>query len=255
MADFPSEFTVYLAESEEDLRAAQALRYAVFVREMGADGAQVDHRATLEKDYFDAFCDHLLIAETGTDRVIGVYRLMRSDQAQLAGRFYSEAEYDISALKSSGRRLLELGRSCLHPDFRGGTALLHLWAGLSDYVASHDIEVLFGVASFPGRDLKALAGSLSVLHDSYLAPATLRCRSKHYQPMNLLPADQLDRRQAMIDCPALIKAYLRLGGVVGDGAYVDDAFNTTDVCMILDTTQMSSRQKRLYGNQKQEVAG
>lgn len=248
----PSEFTVSLARSPADLRAAQALRYEVFVREMGGDGDLVDHQAGLEQDQFDAFCDHMLITETASNRVIGVYRLMRSDQAALAGGFYSKSEYDLGPLIASDRRLLELGRSCLHPDFRGGKALFHLWAGLSDYVETHGIEVLFGVASFAGQDLTALAGPLSVLHHDYLAPAALRCRSLDYQRMDLLAPADVDRRRAMIDCPALIKAYLRLGGVVGDGAFVDRAFNTTDVCMILDTARMTARQKRIYGNKRTE---
>lgn len=250
MAASEADFSVYLATTDADLRAAQALRYEVFVAEMGADGAHIDHEEALEKDGYDAFCDHMLIAETGSDRVVGVYRLLRCDQAKAAGGFYSQSEYDLTPLTSSGRKLLELGRSCLHPDFRGGTALMHLWAGLSDYVMRHNIEVLFGVASFPGKDLQALAGSLSALHYNYLAPEPLRCRSRRYQPMNILPADEFDRRAAMINCPALIKAYLRLGGVVGDGAYIDEAFNTTDVCMILDTARMSARQKRMYGTQE-----
>lgn len=247
-----AEFKVFLAQGDDDLRAAQALRYEVFVREMGADGALVDHEARLERDHFDPFCDHMLIAEAGSDRIIGVYRLMRSDQAEAAGGFYGKSEYDLSPLISSGRRLLELGRSCLHPDFRGGKALFHLWNGLSDYVVAHEIEVLFGVASFAGQDLDALAGTLSVLHHDYLAPEDLRCRSLAYQPMDLLPQQKVDRRQAMVDCPALIKAYLRLGGVVGDGAYIDRAFNTTDVCMILDTAKMTARQRRIYAGQRSE---
>jgi putative hemolysin len=252
MADTQSEFTVSLARSEADLRAAQTLRYEVFVQEMGANGALVDHQNGLEQDQFDVFCDHMLITETATGRVIGVYRLMRSDQARKAGRFYSEAEYDLSALRASGRRLLELGRSCLHPDFRGGKALFHLWSGLSAYVEAHQIEVLFGVASFAGTDLAALSGPLAVLHQDYLAPEALRCRSRRYQRMDLLPPDKIDRRRAMIDCPALIKAYLRLGGRVGDGAYIDHDFNTTDVCMILDTARMTDRQKRIYSGNKIE---
>ncbi len=255
MADPQSEFTVSLAQSDADLRAAQALRYEVFVGEMGADGALVDHHSGLEKDQFDAFCDHMLITETATGRVIGVYRLMRGEQAQKAGRFYSEAEYDLGALITSGRRLLELGRSCLHPQFRGGKALFYLWSGLSAYVETHQIEVLFGVASFAGTDLEALSGPLSVLRQDYLAPETLRCRSRRYQRMDLLPPEKVDRRQAMIDCPALIKAYLRLGGRVGDGAYIDHDFNTTDVCMILDTAQMTARQKRIYSGSKIEGQG
>lgn len=244
----PPEFKVVLARNASDLEEAQALRYAVFVREMGGDGALVDHEAGLEKDQYDAHCDHMLIRDCKSDRVVGVYRLMRSEQAEAAGGFYCKSEYDLAPLIASGRRLLELGRSCLHPEFRGGNALFHLWAGLADYVAAHDIEVLFGVASFAGQNIEALAPSLSVLHQDYLAPPELRCRSLDYQRMDLLTPAQINRRQAMVACPALIKAYLRLGGVVGDGAYVDRAFNTTDVCMILDTAKMSARQKRVYAS-------
>ncbi|WP_417714553.1 GNAT family N-acetyltransferase [Pseudophaeobacter arcticus] len=250
MAESPTEFTVSLAKNDADLRAAQALRYEVFVNEMGADGALVDHREGLEKDKFDAFCDHMIIRETATQRVVGVYRLMRSDQARRAGGFYSDAEYDLGPLIGSGRRLLELGRSCLHPAFRGGKALFYLWVGLNDYVTEHDVEILFGTASFAGTDLAALAGPLSVLNRDYLAPEPLRCRSRSYQSMDLLPPGAVDRKRAMIACPALIKAYLRLGGTVGEGAFVDHAFNTTDVLMILDTAAMSARQKRFYSTPK-----
>mgnify|MGYP000618778576 CR=1 FL=1 len=250
MVDSPPEFTVSLAQDAADLQAAQALRYEVFVEEMGADGALVDHQQGLEKDRFDAFCDHMIIREAAQGRAIGVYRLMRSDQAQQAGGFYSDAEYDLGPLISSKRRLLELGRSCLHPDFRGGRALFYLWSGLNDYVVQHNIEVLFGTASFAGTDLEALAGSLTVLNQDYLAPEPLRCRSRRYQAMDLVPACAVDRKRAMVDCPALIKAYLRLGGTVGDGAFVDHDFNTTDVMMILDTARMTARQKRFYSTTK-----
>jgi putative hemolysin len=180
--------------------------------------------------------------------VVGVYRLMREDQAAEAGQFYSESEYDLGLLRQSGRRLLELGRSCLHRDYRGGLAMYHLWSALAQYVDQHGIELLFGVASFHGTDAAALAEPLSMLHHNHLAPPELRVRARaaHFQSMDLVPADRIDRRAAMVRTPALIKAYLRLGGVVGEGAFVDHAFNTTDICLILDTSQMSARQRRLY---------
>ncbi|CUH82388.1 N-acyl amino acid synthase, PEP-CTERM/exosortase system-associated [Tritonibacter multivorans] len=247
MQDEAAGFTVKIAETEDELRAAQALRYDVFVRELGGDGDLVDHEQGLERDRFDPFFDHMIVKDDATGQTIGVYRLLRDDQAAEMGRFYSEDEYDLSPLRASGRKLLELGRSCLHPDYRGGAAMFHLWSGLADYVAEHKIEILFGVASFHGTDPVPLANSLSMLHHNHLAPADLRVRSKVFQPMNLVAPDALDRRQAMIDTPALIKAYLRLGGYVGEGAFVDHAFNTTDICLILDTEKMSTRQSRLYG--------
>lgn len=248
MPDAGPAFTVKLAETAHERRAAQELRYEVFVRELGGGGALVDHDAGLERDRFDSFGDHLLLWDQSIGRLAGVYRLMRAEQAEEAGQFYSESEYDLDLLKASGKRLLELGRSCLHPEYRGGTAMMHLWNGLAQYVSAHGIELLFGVASFHGTDAQALAGPLSLLHRSHLAPPELRVRARaeHYQRMDLVPPDQIDRKAAMVQVPALIKAYLRLGGVVGDGAFVDHEFNTTDVCLILDTGRLNAQAARLY---------
>lgn len=245
------DFHLKLAETEAELRAAQALRYAVFVSELGGTGALIDHAAGLEKDAYDPFFDHLLLFDrrrAAGDQVVGVYRLLRGDQAARLGRFYSEEEYDLAPLRATGRKLLELGRSCVHADYRGGTAMYELWGGLADYVAAHGIEILFGVASFHGTDITTLAPPLSLLHHRHLAPPDLRvqARAPHSQTMNLIDAAAIDRRAAMVATPALIKAYLRLGGFVGEGAYIDHAFNTTDVCLVMDTAQMNARQTRLY---------
>ena len=252
MPDNGPAFTVKIAETEDELRAAQALRYDVFVQELGGGGDMVDHEAGLERDRFDPFFDHMIVRDAGSGRVVGVYRLLRDDQARAAGQFYSEDEYDLSVLKSSGRKLLELGRSCLHPEYRGGMAMFHLWSALAEYVTAHGIEVLFGVASFHGTDVNALAQPLSLLHQNHLAPPELRVRARDesFQPMDLVAPEALDRRRAMVETPALIKAYLRLGGFVGEGAFVDHAFNTTDVCLVLDTARMNDRQRRLYTSER-----
>ncbi len=252
MSETAVEFEVKLAETEAEQRAAQALRYEVFVRELGGGGDSADHQLGIERDRFDAHADHLLVRHVPTQSVVGVYRLLRQDQAARAGQFYSEDEYDLQLLKSCGRPLLELGRSCLHKDFRGGMAMYHLWNGLARYVQAHGIEVLFGVASFHGTDLGPLAQPLSLLRQAHLAPPELRVRAQpaHFQPMDLVAPDKLDRGAAMRATPALIKAYLRLGGFVGDGAYVDHAFNTTDVCLVLDIARMNERQRRLYTGQR-----
>jgi putative hemolysin len=245
-----AQFTLRLARDEEDIRAAQRLRYDVFIRELGGDGPMVDHAAGLERDAFDPYFDHLLLIdeERREDRVIGVYRLLRGERARELGQFYTEGEYDLTPLKNTGRRLLELGRSCVHRDYRGGSAMYHLWNGLAEYVLQHEIEILFGVASFHGTDVEALKQPLSYLYHNHLAPEEMRVRARapHRQDMNLLAPDQLDRRAAMVATPALIKAYLRVGGSVGDGAYVDRAFNTTDVCLLVDTAAMSARHRNFY---------
>ncbi|WP_417524819.1 GNAT family N-acetyltransferase [Marinovum sp.] len=246
------EFSVRLARSEDEIRAAQALRYQVFVEELGGGGAMVDHGARLERDRFDPYFDHLLLYDTAREAapVVGVYRVLRDDQAAAMGQFYSDEEYDLGPLRASGRRLMELGRSCLHPDYRGGAAMFHLWQALAEYVEEHAIEVLFGVASFHGTDAKALAQPLSSLYHNHLAPEELRVRARpaQYQHMDLLPPDQIDRKQAMLQTPALIKAYLRLGGMVGEGAWIDHAFNTTDVCLVMDTARMNAKQRQIYAS-------
>ena len=162
-------FTLRLAQDARDLQAAQRLRYSVFVQELGADGPLVDHAARLERDDFDDIFDHLLLIDTRRDPakledVVGVYRLLPSDRLGPGGRFYSEGEYDLGPLRASGRKLLELGRSCVHIDHRGGAAMFHLWNGLAEYVLERGIEVLFGAASFHGTDIPALAQPLSYLY-------------------------------------------------------------------------------------------
>ncbi len=250
-------FSVKIAQTEAELQAAQRLRYRVFVEELGATGPLVEHDAMLERDKFDHHFDHLILTDAALpvdpiDQVIGVYRLLRREQADQIGQFYSEDEYDLSALKTSGRRLLELGRSCLHADYRGGMAMFHLWNALSAYVEEHEIEILFGVASFHGTDVTEHAAALSLLHARHLAPPDIRPRAQSgvFQSMDLVPPDQIDPRAAMLTVPPLIKAYLRMGGFVGEGAYLDHAFNTTDVCLILDTARMNDKNRQLYARDR-----
>ena len=241
-----------LAETPQDRLAAKRLRYEVFVAERGGDGPLVDHAVRLERDRFDPFCDHLLLIDPARDpaalnHVVGAYRLMDGAGAAQAGGFYSASEYDLAPLLHSGRKLLELGRSCVHPEYRGGTAVFLLWNGVADYAQARGIELLFGVASFAGTDVDALAQPLSWLHHNHLAPKDLRvtARGASAHRMDLLPASALDRTVALEGIPALIRSYLRLGGSVGDGAFVDHAFNTTDVFLLLDMAAMASRRRGL----------
>ncbi|SNX75061.1 ornithine-acyl[acyl carrier protein] N-acyltransferase [Cereibacter ovatus] len=252
IADDPH-LVLRLAASERDLKAAQRLRYRVFVEELGGSGDLVDHAARLECDAFDAHCDHLLLIDrrrdaAALDDVVGVYRLLPGDRADACGRFYTEGEYDLGPLRRSGRRLLELGRSCVDADYRGGPAMFLLWGGLADYVLDRGAELLFGVASFHGTDVAALAEPLSWLHHHHLAPEELRVRVNPDcgMAMDLIEAARIDRRAAMLAMPPLIKAYLRLGGFVGEGAWVDQAFNTTDVFLVMDTARMSAKHRDLY---------
>ena len=244
--------SVRLATDPADLEAAHRLRYAVFVEELGGDGPMVDHARRLERDAFDPLFDHLVLIDARRDRaardhVVGVYRLGRG----LSGRFYSDDEFDLRLLRRSGRRLLELGRSCVHRDHRGGSATHRLWSGVASYVRRHRIEILFGVASFHGADPDAIAGPLSLLHHGHLAPPALRVRAHAdaFVRMDRMPPERIDRLAAIRAIPSLIKGYLRLGGTVGEGAYVDRAFNTVDVCLVMDTARMSERHRAAYAGE------
>lgn len=249
--------TLRLARDARDLRAAQRLRYEVFVAELGARGPMIDHANRLEVDAFDPYFDHLLLIDQRRDPatlsdVVGVYRLLPPEALAAAGRYYSEGEFDLSRLKSSGRRLLELGRTCVHPDLRGGAAMFLMWNGLAEYVLERRIEVLFGAASFHGTDASALAQPLSLLHHFHRAPLSLRVTPQpaQAQAINLLPEAQVDRVAAMAGIPALIKAYLRLGGFVSDGAWIDRDFNTLDLCLVVDTAKMSVKHRDFYTRKK-----
>ena len=253
-------FDIRIARDEADLLAVQRLRYQVFVEELGGDGPLVDHEARLERDEFDEVVDQLLLIDTRRDpaqldHVVGAYRLLPGDRAASLGRFYCDSEYDLTKLKASGRKLLELGRSCVLPEYRGGAGLLLLWNALSEYVLDQEIEILFGVASFHGLDAQALAQPLSWLHHHHLAPEDLRPTALPggYQRMDLIAEADLDRRAAMVAMPALIKAYLRLGGTVGEGAFLDRPFNTTDVLLLMDTAAMSQKHRDYYTSRWQKA--
>tara|TARA_R110002110_G_scaffold264199_1_gene479925 strand:+ start:3742 stop:4515 length:774 start_codon:yes stop_codon:yes gene_type:complete len=244
------EFSVRIADGPCDIRQAQGLRYDVFITELGGDGASVDHAEKLESDRFDGFATHLMLedlAPAAPRRLVGVYRLMTDDMARGAGGFYSAAEFDLAPLLESKRSLLELGRSCLHVDYRGGAGMLKLWAALADYVAAQKIDLMFGVASFSGVNTADLAQPLSYLRHFHSAAPHISpiARTDNAVALDVIPKDRIDRKAAILAIPTLIKAYLRLGGVVGQGAYVDYAFNTTDVCLILDTELARARTKTM----------
>ncbi|MBY8975624.1 GNAT family N-acetyltransferase [Rhodobacteraceae bacterium NNCM2] len=251
-------FTVRLATCEEDVRAAQRLRYRVFVEEMGATPSPEDAAERRETDRFDPYFEHMLLIDNESDRpeiergVVGVYRLMRDTTAREGIGFYGQSEYDLSPVLNCGRQSVELGRSCVDVQVRGGAGMHMLWTGLGEYVNSRGIQILFGVASFHGNEIEPIAQALSYLHYNHLAPEDLRVRAvdSHYAPMNILPQDQVSRFEAMRQLPALIKAYIRLGGFVGEGAFIDRDFNTVDVCLLMDTTRMVERYRDYYSRER-----
>jgi putative hemolysin len=251
-------FTVRLAQSDDDVAAAQRLRYRVFVEEMGATPSPEDAAKRLERDRFDPYFEHLLLIDNECRNpdvvrgVVGVYRLLRGSRARAGIGFYGDSEYDLSLLKSYPRETLELGRSCVDAKHRGGAGMHMLWSGLGQYVGEHKVGIMFGVASFHGTDTAPIAQALSYLHHHHLAPPDLRVGAvaASRARMDILPPDRIDKMEAMQQMPALIKAYIRLGGFVGEGAYIDRDFNTVDVCLLMDTSRMVQRYHSFYSRKR-----
>ncbi len=249
-----SRYRVKLAETDAERAGAQRLRYRVFVEEMGARASAEQRAARREWDDFDPWFDHLILESLDPaiadplDRVVGVYRLMRDTAARAGPGFYGAGEYDLAPILASLRPSVELGRSCVAPEHRGGPAMHLLWNGLAEYVLDRGIEILFGVASFHGTDPEPLAEALSFLHHHHLAPPDLRVRARpeHYVAMDRLAPEAIDAARALRAIPPLIKAYLRLGGFVGEGAFVDRDFHTIDVCVVMDTARMTERYAGFY---------
>jgi putative hemolysin len=243
---------VRLAETAADIDAVQALRYRIFYESLGARPRPEMSRRRRDFDRFDNHCDHLLVLDCGHARgrnsVVGTYRLLRRDAARRLGGFYSASEYDIGPLVAQEGEILELGRSCVDTAYRQRPTLQLLWNGIAAYVFHHDIRLMFGCASLPGTDPNALAKPLSYLHYYHLAPLVLRPRalSQRYVDMRRLTMGEIDRGRALAALPPLIKGYLRLGGFVGDGAVIDDQFNTTDVCVLVKTDLVTSKYSRHF---------
>lgn len=243
---------VRLAESAAEVAAAQRLRYRVFYEEMLAKPSADMAAQRRDFDMFDGLCDHLLVidhaAGGGADSVVGTYRLIRRATAARAGSFYSSDEYDISRIEEYPGEVLELGRSCVDIAYRSRGTMQLLWRGIAAYVAHYDIKLLFGCASLPGTDAKALALPLSYLYYHHLAPPALRpvALPHRYIDMAMMEEHAIDPRRGLNEVPPLIKGYLRVGGFVGEGAVVDHQFNTTDVSIVVKTDMITDKYLRHY---------
>lgn len=246
-----TEVEVRLARNEDEVAAAQRLRYRVFFDEMGAHPNPAAQASGRDEDKYDAVCDHLLAV--ANNQVVGTYRLIRREAAEAVGGFYTTDEFDISSLLSYPGNLLELGRSCVDANWRSRGAVQQLWQGLAAYIVEHRIDLLFGCASLPGTDPSLHGPQLAYLRDHHRAPVELRTRalSPHAVDTSALAAQDGDQRRLFCALPPLLKGYLRAGAWVGEGAVIDPHFNTTDVLVVMDTAAISSRyQRRFEGNKR-----
>jgi putative hemolysin len=251
---------VRLARKKSELRRAQRLRYKVFYEEMSAVPGALAMLSRRDEDAYDAVFDHLLVIDRGDasdgrrwrrSKVVGTYRMLRQEVAELNDGFYTQGEYDIAPLLAAKPdcSFMELGRSCVLKPYRNKRTLELLWQGVWSYVREHGADVMIGCASFEGTDPSAHAEALSFLYHTALAPEEWRVRAHSHLrvEMNMLPRERINARRALKALPPLIKGYLRLGALIGDGAVIDRQFGTTDVMIILPVEQIRTRYFAHFG--------
>ncbi|ASY54994.1 GNAT family N-acetyltransferase [Sinorhizobium sp. CCBAU 05631] len=245
-----------LARTAAEIDAAQAVRYRVFVEEMKAQVAPEAERRKRDVDGWDAICDHLLVLDTSIEgdaeeQIVGTYRLLRQEVAVRATGFYSASEFAIGDLlaRHPDKRFMELGRSCVLPEYRTKRTVELLWQGNWAYALRHGIDAMFGCGSLPGVVPAEHALALSFLHHNILARDewAVAARPELYRTMDLMPSEAVNPKKALAALPPLIKGYMRLGAMVGDGAVVDHAFRTTDVLIVLPISNISGRYLNYYG--------
>jgi len=250
---------VRIARTAAEIDAVQALRYRVFYGEMGARADAATNTAQRDRDAFDQVADHLLVLDhaigSGSEGVVGTYRLIQREAAGRLGRFYSADEYDIAPIVAFPGRILELGRSCVDAAYRGRVAMQLLWRGIAAYVFHYQIDLMFGCASLHGTDPDALAAELTYLYFNHLAPPAVRPRAlpNRFVEMRRMAPHNLDPKRVQALLPPLIKGYLRLGGFVGDGAVIDPQFNTTDVAVVVKTDLVTDKYYRHYERQLRDA--
>lgn len=231
--------TFSLARSVAEVTEAQRIRFKVFGEEMGAKLPSA--ALGLDIDRFDAFCDHLLVRDHRDNKVVGTYRILPPDQAVNAGGYYSETEFDISRLAHLRNRMAEVGRSCVHPDYRDGSTITQLWSGLADYIGTHGHEYLIGCASISMGDGGHYAASVyTKLHKLHAAPAEYRVF-----PHCRLPLESLNSNLE-VTIPPLIKGYLRLGAYIAGEPAWDPDFNCADLFILMPVSRMNARYARHF---------
>ncbi len=229
----PARLYFSFARGPSEIAEAQRLRYKVFAEEMGANISSKDGH---DSDGFDAFCDHLLVRDGLTNQVVGTYRILGPDMANQAGGYYSAGEFDLSRLQHLFDRTVEVGRACVHQDYRHSSTITLLWAGLAKYMQINRYEFMIGCGSVGMADGGHMAASLyNKLQASYLSPPEYRVFPNCPLPMDALQKD-LD-----VACPALIKGYLRMGAYIcGEPAW-DPDFNTADMLVMLPLSRLDKR--------------
>lgn len=240
-----SKLNLSLATTPEEVKEVQRLRYKVFIESMGLSA--LSNPDGLDKDEFDDYCDHLIVRDSKSLKVVGTYRILGPNAARELGRYYSETEFDLSRLQHIRSGVAEAGRACIHPDYRSGSVIMLLWAGLAAYMRRERCSHLIGCASISltdgGQNAAAIYRSLTA---SDLSPLEYRVT-----PHLPFPLDEIDSSSTEARIPPLLKGYLRAGAwVCGDPAW-DPDFHSADLFVMLPLANLDNRYARHYGTGEQ----
>ena len=250
------DFVIKLADKKSELNKAQALRYSIFYKEKKAKSTFQKKITRLDYDKIDKFADHLIVIDKKRrgikNKVVGTYRLIRGDIASRFGGFYTSSEFDLTNILNSynHKQILELGRSCVHKDYRNGVIMNLLWKAIAEYIKLYDIKVLLGCASFQGTNVQKLSKELSYLRSNFSLPDEISVKSlvnSNYPVYNRNNINESGLR-IFVKLPPLIKGYLRVGGRVSDGFFIDYDFNTIDLCVVVQTDNIDEKYKNKYLN-------
>ena len=236
-------YSVGLALTPDEIEAAQRLRYRVFAEELGA--RLQTRKAGVDADFYDPHCEHLIVRDEQAGKVVGTYRILTPEAAAAVGSYYTDNEFDLTRLQHLRGGLVEVGRSCIDPDYRNGAVIALLWSKLAEFMARHDYGYLIGCASIGMVDGGHNAANLFVqMIDGHIAPLEYRVFPRHRLPYAQLVTGH------RAEVPPLLKGYLRAGAwICGDPAW-DPDFNTADLPLLLPMTRISPRYLKHFVNRQ-----
>jgi putative hemolysin len=237
-------YSVGLARTCAEIEEAQHLRYQVFRAEMGATLGQSKDALELDEDDFDADCRHLIVRDHESLKVVGCYRILTPEAARARGGYYSDREFDLSRLEALRPVSAEVGRACIHPDYRSGSVILLLWSGLARFLDDTGCRYAIGCASIPLAD--GHANAVQVYRDvaaQCLAPQEMRVTPRHPYPLrDVHPIAALNVPKV----PPLIKGYMRLNAWIGGEPAWDPDFGTADLFVMLSLARMPTQYVRHF---------
>lgn len=235
-------YEVSFAQNEEEVHAAQALRYRVLFKEGHGEVNPEMQRLQREVDEWDEVAFHVIVTDKKTSAVVGTMRLVSNHKLHEGQAFYTEKAFNISPLRNKYDRLLELSRACIEPGKRDGVILLLIWKFCMRFIITNEYQLMFGCASFHSTDYHKHSAILHYLYDNNLAPVEMMPKPvvDNFVRITDIPLDQ-DSSIAQgkrADIPTMLRGYLKIGARVSEDAIIDPVFNTTFLCIYVDAADM-----------------